>query len=115
MTQSSCPWATFSSRRVLTFWFLRSNAIHLPIRPINFQYPEFQAVDREKYPTPDIAGWSPAPLTRVSTECGIVGVTTQARVCASLLPLFSCAPAVGAAGRRGAGVAGERRTRPWGG
>ena len=31
---------------------------------------EFQAVDREKYPTPDIARWSPAPLTRVSTDAG---------------------------------------------
>src|SRR6266446_1778472 len=42
----------------------------LPIRPINFQYPAFQAGEREKSPTPDSAGWSPAPLTRVSTDAG---------------------------------------------
>src|SRR3989442_2654997 len=40
------------------------SSLSLPIRPINFQYPEFQAVDKEKYRTPDIVGWPPAPLTR---------------------------------------------------
>src|SRR2546425_13035895 len=44
--------------------------ISLPIRPINFQYPEFQAVGREKYPTPAIARFLPATLTRVSADAG---------------------------------------------
>ncbi len=42
----------------------------LPIRPINFQFPEFQAVRRGKYPTPAVAGYPPAILTRVSTDVG---------------------------------------------
>jgi hypothetical protein len=36
----------------------------LPIRSINFPYSEFQAADRDEYPTPAVAGWLPAPLTR---------------------------------------------------
>src|SRR5712691_10259390 len=44
--------------------------IYLPIRPINFQFPEFQAVRREKYPTPAVAGFPPATLTRVSADAG---------------------------------------------
>ena len=45
-------------------------AIDLPIRPINFQYPEFPAVGREKYPTPAVAGFPPATLTKVSADAG---------------------------------------------
>jgi hypothetical protein len=44
--------------------------IGLPIRPINFHYPEFQAVGREKYPSPALAGFLPATLTKVSADAG---------------------------------------------
>jgi len=36
----------------------------LPIRSINSPYSEFQAAGRDEYPTPAVAGWLPAPLTR---------------------------------------------------
>src|SRR5215470_19509295 len=58
------------SSSVRSLGYVCSFILLLPIRPINFQYPEFQAVDREKYLTPDIAGCPPAPLTRVSTDAG---------------------------------------------
>jgi hypothetical protein len=48
---------------MLTFWrFFYGN---LPIRPINFQFPEFQAARREQYSAPVVAGYPPATLTKV--------------------------------------------------
>ena len=44
------------------------NTLKLPIRPINFQFPEFPAARREKYPAPTVAGCPPATLTRVSAD-----------------------------------------------
>ena len=42
----------------------------LPIRSINFHYREFQAVRREKHPTPAVAGCLPGLLTRASVDAG---------------------------------------------
>jgi hypothetical protein len=45
--------------------------IQLPIRPIHFQYREFQAVGRELSPSPAVAGYPVVTLTRASAtaEC----------------------------------------------
>jgi hypothetical protein len=37
---------------------------HLPIRPIRFRFPEFQAAHRERHPIPAVAGSPPVTLTR---------------------------------------------------
>lgn len=52
--------------RPVYYWITARN--ELPIRPINFQFPEFQAARRGKGPTPAVVGCPPAILTRVSTE-----------------------------------------------
>ena len=44
--------------------------MQLPIRSINSSYSEFQATGRDAYPTPAVAGWLPAPLTRASSVAG---------------------------------------------
>ncbi len=44
--------------------------ILLPIRPINFQFPAFQADGRETYPIPVVVGFPPVTLTRVSADAG---------------------------------------------
>ena len=42
----------------------KKETIVLPIRPIRFQFPEFQAAHREQYPIPAVAGYPPVTLTR---------------------------------------------------
>ena len=49
---------------------IRPEVYLLPIRSINFPYSEFQAGGRDEYPTPAVAGWLPAPLTRASFAAG---------------------------------------------
>jgi hypothetical protein len=42
----------------------------LPIRPINFPFPEFQAARRVKHLTPAVAGYPLVTLTGVSADAG---------------------------------------------
>ncbi len=43
---------------------------YLPIRPINFPFPEFQAAGRAQHLTPTVAEYPPVPLTGVSGDAG---------------------------------------------
>ena len=43
---------------------------NLPIRPINFPFPEFQAAGRAQHLTPTVAEYPPVPLTGVSGDAG---------------------------------------------
>jgi hypothetical protein len=43
----------------------------LPIRSINSLSSAFQAAERDEYPTPAVAEWLPALLTRTSTAAGV--------------------------------------------
>ena len=45
-------------------------ACYLPIRPINFPFPEFQAARRVKHLTPAGAGYPLVTLTGVSADAG---------------------------------------------
>src|SRR6266478_3693944 len=47
-----------------------SDSIILPIRPINFPFPEFQAAGRAQHLTPTVAEYPPVPLTGVSGDAG---------------------------------------------
>ena len=65
------PWRFIRPRCGWYGWDIRQTGNQfLPIRPINFQLPEFQAVRREQYPTPAVAGCPPVILPRVSDGAG---------------------------------------------
>ena len=44
---------------------LQRLSYYLPIRPIRFHFPEFQAAQRERHPIPAVAGYPPVTLIRV--------------------------------------------------
>jgi hypothetical protein len=48
----------------LSLYKIFNYILYLPIRPIRFRFPEFQAVHRERHPIPAVAGYPPVTLTR---------------------------------------------------
>ena len=63
-------WHMREAGLTIVFVFNPDGTGKLPIRPINFPFPEFQAAGREQHPTPAVAGCPPVTRTRVSVDVG---------------------------------------------